>query len=60
VLVVGNLNTFFRETFDLEGVLYVAMWFGIAVPVGWFLGTVVTVADLVRPKGDREDADKVG
>jgi hypothetical protein len=36
------------------------MWFGIAVPVGWFLGVVVTVADLVRPKGDAtEDADKV-
>jgi hypothetical protein len=61
VLVVGDLNTFFRETFELEGVLYVAMWFGIAVPLGWFLGTVVTVADLVRPKGRKDtDADKVG
>ncbi len=62
VLVIGNLNTFFRETFELEGVAYVAMWFGIAVPLGWFFGIVVTVADLVRPKGEDTEgnADKVG
>ena len=35
--------------FDLEGVTYVLLWFGISVPVGWLLGTVVTLADLVRP-----------
>jgi len=35
--------------FTLEGVAYVALWFGVAVPVGWLLGLVVTLADLVRP-----------
>ena len=50
VLVAGDLNTMIREQFELEGAAYVAMWFGIALPVGWFLGLVVTLADVVRPK----------
>ncbi|MFB6096761.1 MAG: hypothetical protein ABEJ74_05180 [Haloferacaceae archaeon] len=50
ILVVGGINTFLREQFALEGVAYVGMWFGIAVPLGWLLGAVVALADLIRPK----------
>jgi MFS family permease len=34
---------------------FVLMWFGIAVPLGWLLGILVTLADLVRPKGDGDE-----
>lgn len=45
-----------RDRFELVGFAYVAMWFGIAVPVGWVLGTLVTLADLIRPsRGDADD-----
>ncbi|PSP85239.1 hypothetical protein BRC83_03225 [Halobacteriales archaeon QS_1_68_17] len=50
VLTVGGLNEIVRRQYDLRGVAYPIMWFGLAVPVGWFLGVVVTLADLVRPK----------
>jgi hypothetical protein len=45
---------FMRAEYDLEGVAYVFMWFGIAVPLGWIVGTLVTLADLVRPKGEAD------
>jgi hypothetical protein len=51
VLYVGGLNTLIRRNFELEGLAYVGMWFGLAVPVGWFIGLVVSLADLVRPSG---------
>lgn len=38
-----------QARFTLVGVAYVGMWFGIAVPVGWILGSVVALADVVRP-----------
>jgi len=28
------------------------MWIGISVPLGWFLGLLVSLADLIRPKPD--------
>ncbi len=49
VLAVGGFNTFLRQHFDLKGFAYVGMWFGIAVPLGWLLGFVVTLADVIRP-----------
>jgi len=52
VLVVGGLNDLLREQFTLEGAGYVLMWFGLAVPIGWGLGVLVALADLVRPKDD--------
>ena len=55
VLDVGGLNAWLRARFDLVGLAYVGMWFGLAVPVGWFLGLLVTLADLVRPTPDREE-----
>lgn len=50
-LWLGGLNDLLRATFDLEeGFALVAMWAAIAVPLGWFLGVLVTLADVVRPK----------
>jgi len=45
---VGLAETFSR-TFDLEGLGYVVMWLAISFPLGWVLGTLVSLADLVRP-----------
>jgi hypothetical protein len=33
------------------GVAHVLLWFAISIPLGWLLGTVVTLADFVRPSG---------
>lgn len=51
-----RLAAFLRAEYDLEGVAYVIMWFAIAVPVGWLLGAVVTLADVVRPNADGSGA----
>jgi hypothetical protein len=55
VLVVGDLNTLLRAQFDLVGFAYVGMWSGLAVPVGWLLGILVTLANLVRPAGEDDE-----
>lgn len=55
ILTVGGLDVWLRSRFDLVGVAYAGMWFGLAVPVGWFLGLLVTLADLVRPTRSREE-----
>lgn len=58
VLFVGGINESLRATFDLEnfgqgyglpGLGYILMWLGISVPVGWLLGLMVSLADLIRP-----------
>lgn len=49
VLAYGGVDAVVRARFDLRGLAYVAMWFVIAVPVGWLLGGVVALADVVRP-----------
>lgn len=60
-LTVGGINETLRGAFDLEtfgqqwgvtGLGYVLMWLGISVPLGWFLGLLVSLADLIRPKPD--------
>jgi hypothetical protein len=48
-LAVVGVSEFLRDNYTLEGVAYVAMWFAIAVPLGWLLGCVVSLANLVRP-----------
>lgn len=53
VFVVADVNTVIRRRFDLAGLAFVGMWFGIGVPVGWLLGILATLADAVRPR-DRE------
>lgn len=45
-----GLATIIRASFELEGLAYVAMWFGIAVPLGWVLGGLVTVASRARAR----------
>lgn len=55
VLQVGGLAEFIRATFELEGVAYVGMWFALAVPVGWMLGGIVTLANAVGPSGAASD-----
>lgn len=60
VLATVGLDVVLRSTFDLVGIAYVGMWFGIAVPVGWVLGLTVTLAEVVRPTssaGDRASSD---
>lgn len=51
VLDYRGINQIIRARFNLEGLAYVAMWFGIAVPVGWILGILVSLANVVRPSG---------
>lgn len=48
VLPAGLADTL-TTRFDLVGAAYVAMWFAIAVPLGWLLGLLVTLADVARP-----------
>lgn len=50
VLHVGGINDYLRSNYDLRGLAYAGMWFGLAVPVGWLLGLLVTLADFLRPK----------
>lgn len=41
---------FLRAQFRLAGWGYVGMWTALSTPVGWGLGVLVTLADVVRPK----------
>lgn len=50
LLSVGGLAGYLRRSFDLVGIAYVLVWFGLAFPVGWLLGGLVTLADVVRPR----------
>lgn len=50
VLGVAGLAATIRAQFDLAGFAFVGMWFGFAVPIGWALGLLVTLADTVRPQ----------
>ncbi|WP_254809897.1 hypothetical protein [Natronosalvus amylolyticus] len=49
VLVFGDLNTYLRDNYQLEGVAYAGMWLGFSFPLGWFLGAMVALANVVRP-----------
>ena len=44
-----GLYDFFTTNFSIEGAGYALMWLGISIPLGWLLGLLVTLADLVRP-----------
>ena len=58
VLVYGGLAEYLRARFELAGLAYVGMWFGIAVPLGWFFGILVTLANAVRPTGETGSTSK--
>jgi len=47
-----GLKELLQNQFELQGFAFVLMWFGIAVPLGWLLGLVVTLANLTRPRED--------
>lgn len=49
VLAVGGINEYLRTQYDLTGIAYVLLWLGVSVPVGWALGVLVTLANLIRP-----------
>ena len=58
-LSIGGINETLRGAFDLDtfgeqwglaGVGYLLMWIGISVPLGWFLGILVSLANLIRPQ----------
>jgi len=49
-LAFGGIGEYLVENFDRDGFAYVIIWFGISIPIGWVLGLLVTLADLVRPK----------
>jgi hypothetical protein len=53
-LRVVGVASIVRANFDLIGFAYVGMWFAIAIPVGWTLGILVSLADVVRPS-DRDE-----
>lgn len=59
LLDVGGMAVYIRTNFELEGLAYVGMWFGIAVPVGWLLGGVVTLANWLWP-ARRETWEEAG
>jgi hypothetical protein len=46
------VETYLVENFERDELAHVIIWFGVSVPVGWVLGTVVALADLVRPTAD--------
>ncbi|MFC7020035.1 MULTISPECIES: hypothetical protein [Haloarcula] len=45
----NRIAQFFVQNFEREGAAYVLMWLGFSFPVGWLLGLLVTLADVVRP-----------
>lgn len=58
-LAVGGLGDLIRARFDLRGTAYVLMWVGISVPLGWLVGVLVALADVVRPTPDRSARAKL-
>jgi len=59
VLAVGDLNALVRERFELAGLSYIAMWLGISVPLGWFVGALVALANAARPGGSASTASRL-
>ncbi len=49
VLAIGDVNQYLRTQYELQGLAYVGMWIGLSVPTGWFFGSLVALADVVRP-----------
>jgi hypothetical protein len=60
LLYVYDANEYLRANFSLEGIGVVLMWVGIATPLGWFLGFVVTLADLIRPRSNGDGGGSGG
>jgi hypothetical protein len=59
VLSVGGIAAFIRASFELEGLAYVGMWFLLAVPTGWALGTLVAIVNEVRAPARSNHAEDI-
>lgn len=58
VFFVGGFDEYLSSNYDLDqwgGLGYVILWFVVAVPLGWVLGILVSLANLARPSGDEGD-----
>ena len=51
------VSDYLSENYDFEGIVVALMWFCIATPLGWILGLLVTLADLVRPQSVEEQVE---
>ena len=51
------VSDYLSNRFDFEGFVVALMWFCIATPLGWLLGLLVTLANLVRPKSVEEQVE---
>ena len=51
------VSDYLSDRFDFEGFVVALMWFCIATPLGWLLGLLVTLANLVRPKSVEEQVE---
>ena len=51
------VSDYLSDRFDFEGFVVALMWFCIATPLGWLLGLLVTLANLVRPKSVEEQIE---
>lgn len=47
--VGDEVATYLRSEYELSGLAYALLWFGFSVPIGWIVGLLVTLADVVRP-----------
>lgn len=54
ILFVFGLNDIIRDMFDLDGVGFIGMWLAISLVIGWILGILVSLADVVRPRAPEE------
>ena len=43
---------YLERNFERQSYHHVIIWFVVSFPVGWILGTIVSLADLVRPTGE--------
>ena len=51
------VSDYLSDRFDFEGFVVALMWFCIATPLGWLLGLLVTLANLVRPQSVEEQVE---
>lgn len=58
LLYIQGINEVLRASFSLEGIGVVLMWVGIATPLGWILGLLVTLADLIRPRSNEPGSNE--
>ena len=48
----SRIESYLASEYERNAPAHVIIWFVVSFPVGWILGIVVTLADLVRPTPD--------